>query len=197
MPIIKKNGTTNWTTNGTTIWTEEINDILRKINNKQYVHIYKETKTFNNWNAQLLTSTPEYTIQKNKLIRFNLRVPARSLTSSRWGLYIQINAKVNWTWYNFWNCGYDWAVMAYDSRDISTYIETKLYDFIWNLWLDINNTYTLQFEITCRTYSDSVTVNGSHEINQISGNLWSRWPVQDWASDQNYTTIIIEEIERY
>ena len=189
MPIIKISSSNNT--------AQEVAEIWNKITNKQYTHTYKETKIFNNWNAKLLTTTPIYTIQKNKLIRFNLKVPSRSFVTTRGWLYIQINAKVNWTWYNLGNCGYDGSVMSTNSLDINTYIENKLYDFIWNLWLDINNTYTLQFEITCRSYNGNVTVNGSHDINKTSVNLWSRWPLQDWASDQNYTTIIIEEIERY
>jgi len=189
MPIIKISSSNNT--------AQEVAEIWNKITNKQYTHTYKETKSFSNWNAQLLTTTPVYTIQKNKLIRFNLRVPTRSYEVNWWGLYIQINAKVNWNWYNLGNCGYDGSSMSYGALDISTYTENKIYDFIWNLWLNSDESYTLQFEITCRAFTGNVRVNGSHDINKTASNLWSRWPLQSWASNQNYTSIIIEEVERY
>ena len=71
-----------------------------------------------------------------------------------------------------------------------------LLDFITNLSLSTDQPYTLQFELTARSYNGSVYVNQSHDINRTASNLGSRGALQTWASDQNFCHIIIEEKNR-
>jgi len=164
--------------------------------NKTYIQTFKTTKSFWNWNAVLLNLFPQVTIQANKQVKLDLRVPTRNDTTSRWWLYINVNAKVNGNWYNLWNCWYDGNAMQDSARSINAYTESKLYDFIGNLWLNANQSFTLQFELTARSYNGTTIVNGSHDINRTASNLWSRWTVQSWAWDQNFTTLILQELER-
>ena len=126
-----------------------------------------------------------------------LRVPARDNTTSWGGLYININVRVNGgTWYNLGNSGYDGGVMANSSNDIATSHHHKYLDFIGNAGVSASSTYTVQFEVTCRSYNGTTTVNGSHDINRTASNLGNRGSLKTWASNQNYTTLTLTEVDR-
>lgn len=164
--------------------------------NKSYVQTYKGGKNFGNGNATLLNLFPEVTIQAGKKVKIYLYVPTRNNTSSWGGLYVNINAKVNGTWYNLGNTGYDGGVMHSSATSIHALNHEMLLDFITNLNLPANQPYTLQFELTARSYNGTTYVNHSHDINRTANNLGSRGGLQTWASDQNYCHIIIEEKDR-
>ncbi len=70
-----------------------------------------------------------------------------------------------------------------------------LLDFVTNLGLSASQDYTVQFELTARSYNGTTTVNGSHDINRTENNLGSRGSVQSWAGNQNYTHLIITEMD--
>ncbi len=164
--------------------------------NKSYVQTYKTTKNFGTGNATLLNTFPQVTIQPNKQVKLDIYVPTRANTTG-WGwLYVNVNANVNGTWYNLWNTWYDGWAMFSSASTIHALNHEMLLDFIGNLWLPIDEPYTLQIELTARSYSGTTTVNGSHDINRTANLLNSRWPLQTWASDQNYTHIIIQEMDR-
>ncbi len=179
--------------NGLSIGTD---GALYKSKNKSYVYTYKTTKTYTNGNAQLLNLFPQVTIQPNKDVYFKLYVPTRSNTTSWGGLYVNVNVNVNGTWYNLGNTGYDGGVMASSALNIHALNHEMLLDFITNIGLPVDQPYTVQFELTARSYNGTTTVNGSHDINRTSNSLGSRGAVQTWASDQNYTHIIIIEKDR-
>ncbi len=184
-------------TNTDQLLTTDTNGNIKKIEqplpNKSYVQVYKGSKTFGSGNATLLNLFPEVTIQPNKKVLLHVYVPTRSTTNSWGGLYVNINAKVNGTWYNLGNTGYDGGAMSYGSTDIHALNHELLLDFITNLNLPANAPYTLQFELTARSYNGSTYVNLSHDINRTVNNLGSRGALQKWASDQNYCHLIIIE----
>ncbi|WP_298479080.1 hypothetical protein [uncultured Maribacter sp.] len=164
--------------------------------NKSYVQVYKGNKTFTNGNATLLNLFPEVTIQAGKKIKMTLYVPTRDNTNHWGGLYVNVNVRVNGTWYNLGNTGYDGGVMSYSAQSIHALNHEMLLDFITNLGLPEDQTYTLQFELRARSYNGTTSVNRSHDINRTANNLNVRGGLQTWASDQNYCHIIIEEKDR-
>ncbi|MDB4157986.1 hypothetical protein N9609_00695 [bacterium] len=163
---------------------------------KTYVQTFKTTKTFSNGNATLLNLFPEVTIHPNKKVRLDIYVPTRDNTTSWGGLYVNVNAKVNGTWYNLGNTGYDGGVMAKSANSIHALNHEMILDFVGNLNLDPKLPFTLQFELKARSYDGTTTVNGSHDINKTANGLGSRGALQTWASDQNFTHLIITEINR-
>jgi len=180
--------------------TTDASGNIRKIDkpriNKSYVQVFKGNKTFGNGNAVLLNLFPEVTIQAGKKVKIDIYVPTRDNTNSWGGLYVNINARVNGTWYNLGNTGYDGGVMNYSATSIHALNHEMLLDFIANLGLPVDQPYTLQFELTARSYNGTTYVNRSHDINRTANNLGNRGVLQSWASDQNYCHIIIEEKDR-
>ena len=164
--------------------------------NKTYVQTFKTTKNFGNGDASLLNLFPEVTIQAGKQVRLDVRIPTRSESTNWGGLYVNVNAKVNGVWYNLGNTGHDGGVMHYSATSIHALNHQMILDFIGNLGLDENQEYTLQFELTARSYNYTTIVNGSHDINGTGFLLGSRGELQTWASDQNFTHLIITEIDR-
>ena len=182
------------------ILTADTDGNIRKIDapitNKSYVQTFKGSKSFGSGNAVLLNLFPQVTIQAGKKVKIDLYVPTRDNTNSWGGLYVNINARVNGTWYNLGNTGYDGGVMHYSSQSIHALNHEMLLDFITNLNLPDDQPYTLQFELRARSYGGTTYVNRSHDINRTANNLGSRGALQAWASDQNYCHIIIEEKDR-
>ena len=163
--------------------------------NKSYVQTFTRNKSFNSGNAALLNRFPQLTIQANKKVKINIYVPTRNDSNSWGGLYVNLNARVNGTWYNLGNTGYDGGVMSSGSTAIHNLNYEMLLDFITNLNLPSNQAYTVQFELTARSYNGTTYVNSSHDINKTSSSLGSRGSLQSWASNQNYCHLIIEEKE--
>ena len=163
---------------------------------KTYVQTFKTSKTFNNGTAKLLNLFPEVIIKPNKQVRLDIYVPTRDNTNSWGGLYVNVNAKVNDSWYNLGNTGYDGGVMSNSANAIHALNHQMILDFTGNLGLDESKPFTLQFELTARSYNGATIVNGSHDINRTASGLGSRGALQRWASDQNFTHLIITEIDR-
>ncbi len=164
--------------------------------NKSYVQTFKTSKSFTNGTAQLLNLFPQVTIQPNKQVYVKFYVPTRNDTNHWGGLFVNINAKVNGTWYNLGNTGYDGGVMMYNGEGIHALNHEMLLDFITHLGLPDNQSYTLQFELTARSYNGTAYVNVYHDLNRTANNLNSRGNLSGWGSDQNYCHIIIQEKDR-
>ncbi len=164
--------------------------------NKSYVQTFKTSTTLTSGNAIVLHVFPEITIQANKKVYFKLYVPTRE-TSDAWnGVYVNVNVKVNGTWYNLGNTGYDGGAMSYSARSIHALNHEMLLDFITHLNLPEDQDYTIQFELMAKTYGSTMYINRSHAVNYASYGLNSRGNVQSWASDQNFCHIIIQEKDR-
>ncbi|MFK5971969.1 MAG: hypothetical protein QM485_01695 [Flavobacteriaceae bacterium] len=172
-----------------------IKKIDQPLKNKSYVQVYKTNRSFGSGNAIVLNLFPQVTIQAGKKVKIDLYVPTRDTTNSWGGLYVNINVKVNGTWYNLGNTGYDGGVMNNSATSIHALNHEMLLDFITNLSLPVDQSYTLQFELTARSYNGTTYVNQSHDINKTGNNLGSRGALQTWASNQNYCHIIIVETD--
>lgn len=192
--IITSPAGTEYTQNSKGVWCKNHSEV--EGGNKTYTESYTSSRTFSNGNASVLKLFSTRTIQAGKDVEIYLRVPARDNTSSWGGLYININVKVNSTWYNLGNSGHDGGVMGDSSYDIATSHHHKHLDFIANAGVSDTSSYTVQFEVTCRAYSGTTTVNGSHDMNKTAGNLGSRGALATWGSNQNFTTLIIREVSR-
>jgi len=157
-----------------------------------FVYVDKGNKSFNNKAARQLMISNTYTINHKKKIELGLNIPTRHDGQDWGGLYVNTNIEVNGTWYNLGNEGYGGASMSYKASTIATYVSSKVLDITKHLNLTAD--YTLRVELTARTYSGWTLVNKSHDINTTSNGLGSRGALQTWASDQNYATIYIKEI---
>lgn len=162
---------------------------------------YRQTWTGNtsvgSGNAIHVHTFPVQTIQAGKNLEVYFRVPARNDSSSWGGLYLNINCRVNGgTWYNFGNGGYDGNVMEHGAS-ISTSHRSFLLDFIANAGVAPDADYTVQFELYARSYDGTTQVgSGSHDINRTANNLGVRGGLATWGSDQNFTTVIMREVDR-
>jgi len=158
------------------------------------VQTYSGSKEFDDGDAAVLNLFDEVTIQAGKDVELYVYVPTRCDDNDNWGgLYINTNVKVNGTWYNLGNCGYDGGVMGSGAKQIHHYTNTKLLKLCKEL--DLTEAYTFQVELTARSYNATAKVNGSHDINRTANNLNSRGDVVSWGGNQNFTTVIIKEVD--
>lgn len=163
---------------------------------KPITHVQTFSSTVNvSTTTKTIKLFPEIVIQAGKAVKLDIRVPTRHSGNDWGGLYINLNVKVNDTWYNLGNCGYDGNAMYYGAQSIATYTETKLLDFIKNLSLPKNSSYKVQFELTGKSFTGTTIINGSHSINSTANGLGGRGALQAWGSNQNYTTLIISEVD--
>ena len=159
--------------------------------NRSFLEVFKTTKSFGNGNAVLINTFAEVTIQAGKKVKLTLKMPVRASSATWGGGHININVKVNGTWHNLGNGGYDGATMYSGATAIATHWDKRILDI--PTALSITGDYTFQVEVMARSYSGTVTVNGSHDINRVANNLGVRGALKTWGSDQNFTTLFIEE----
>ena len=168
--------------------------LLSNPTNKSYVQSYTEERDFGSGDASILKTFDEVTIQKGKDIELNIFVPTRSNAGDDWGgLYINTNICVNGDWYNLGNAGYDGGAMVDDASIIHNFTQNRIFKLCSELGL--TDAYTLQVELTCRSYNSTTYVNKDHDLNRTANNLDSRGALADWAKGMNYTTITIREID--
>jgi hypothetical protein len=165
----------------------------RFMSNESFVHTDTANKSFGTGNATVLTTTPTWTIQPNKNIELDINVPTRHDGTDWGGLYINTNIKVNSTWYNLGNSGYDGNVMQSGASSIATYTNTKILKLVSEL--NLTSSYTVKIELTARSYSGTTLVNQSHHTNYTGSNLGSRGALKTWGSNQNYLTVRVREID--
>ena len=135
---------------------------------------------------------PEVGIQAGKKVKISWSVPIRpSKNKSEWrGLYLNLNIRVNGTWYNLGNSGFDY--MHHGAHTISTAKGSLVCD-IPSL-LNISDAYSLKVEISIRAYAGTVGINGSHNINRHQSGLSRGHDISE-IMQQNYMTIYIEECD--
>jgi len=138
------------------------------------------------------------TIQPNKKVSIDISIPTRCDDMSWGGLYVNLNVKINDTWYNLGNGGYDGGVMSYSAKMISRYNRHFLFDFISELGLPVNEPFSMQVELIGVTFSTTAIarINGSHEINNNKNGFFTRGDVHPTLGKQNFTTVRIEEMDR-
>jgi len=162
--------------------------------NLSYVQTFTDFIDVNDGDARVIKLFDPIIIQANKKVEIHLSTPLRNPSSVFGGFYLGMNIKVNDTWYNMGNSGYDGTMST--ARIAASYTKTKIFDFISVLNLPDDEPYTIQIELIGRSYRYTVNVNGAHDINTDAKDLWQRGdPVADFA-DQNYTNVLIKEMDR-
>lgn len=134
-----------------------------------------------------LTSTfPEMTNCKaGSLIQLTYHFPNRNNSTSWGGMYHEPQYSVNGgIWQSLGSSGYDGSVMTLRVQSIASYTKTILID------PGMTMAFTIRFRFYCRSYDGTTTINGSHDINTISGTAPLLGGV---SSDQHYYHIIVEE----
>ncbi|MCK0179595.1 hypothetical protein MWU50_09855 [Flavobacteriaceae bacterium S0862] len=123
------------------------------------------------------------------LVKLTYNVPSRTNANvGAWGgLYIepQISFDGGASWESLGSSGFDGNIMVRQSESIGTYNNTLL--------IDPNKTtsFTVKIRFYFRSYQQPTTINGNHDINNISGTAPL---VSGDNGTQHYTKVIVEEV---
>jgi len=165
--------------------------------NLSHIQTFEDTVVCNKNSTTLINTFDLITIQPNKKVSLDFNLPVRCDSLYWGGLYINLNIKINDTWYNLGNGGHEGSVMAYSAKTIDRYDRHFLFDFISVLGLPDDQPFTMQVELVGLSFDSNVEINGSHEINiDKSGKLTTRGEVHPILGKQNFSTLTIEEMDR-
>lgn len=124
--------------------------------------------------------------QAGSLVRMFYHFPMRNDSTAWGGGYIEPQVSINGgAWQSLGSCGYDASVMNSGSPAIGTFNNSLLLD------LGGASDFSVQFRFYCRSYDGTVTLNGSHDVNTVSGTatiMPGNNGLQHWAH------IIVEEL---
>jgi len=120
------------------------------------------------------------------LVRLTYVVPCRNDSTSWGGAYLEPQVSISGGAYqSLGSCGYDGSVMNLGNGAIGTYTNMIL----------INpaqaSDFSLQFRLYAKSYDGTTVINGSHDINAISGTA-SLMPGVNGL--QHYAHIIVDEL---
>lgn len=92
-------------------------------------------------------------------------VPNRNNSTSWGGAYIEPQVEFNndGVWFSLGCCGYDGGVMIYRHATIASYMTSIIID------PNQSNDFSVKFRFAMRSYDGTTTINGSHNINNVSG----------------------------
>ncbi len=131
------------------------------------------------------TTIPDF--KAGSLVRISYHFPIRNDSTSWGGCYIepQISFDEGSTWNSLGSSGYDGGVMNSGSTAIGSYSNTLL----------IDPQQAADFSVTIRfwhrSYDSTATINGSHDVNNISGTATLMSGVNGL---QHFTRVIVEEL---
>jgi hypothetical protein len=164
--------------------------------NKTYVQTFSRGINTNSTSSAIINEFPELTIQGNKNLLISISVPCRSDDNSWGGMFITTNIKVNGTWHNLGNSGYDGNIMIAGSRTIGTYVNSKIIDLRTANILSNNDSYRIAIELVARSYSGVGIINPNVEINDNTPDRGNTSTMLGSALSQNFTKVIIQELDR-
>jgi len=143
--------------------------------------------------AQVIKLFNPVVIPSGKRVKLSINVPTRSDVTGDWGgYYLNVNVKVNDTWYNLGNNGYN--NMHDGSRSITTDKLTRVIDF--PTWEGVEGMYTLQVELTGKRYgTQDILINRIHDINRVANGLGDRGALYTNGSNQNWLTLTTEILD--
>ncbi len=119
-------------------------------------------------------------------VRLTYHVPMRNHSSSWGGGYIEPQIRINGgTWQSLGSSGYDGGVMTLGADAIGSYNNTLLIDPAQTA------DFSVQARLYYKSYDGTVIVNGSNNINNISGSASLMSGVNGM---QHYTNVSIEEV---
>jgi hypothetical protein len=100
---------------------------------------------------------------------------------------------VDGVWYNLGNSGYTDDGLEFSTKFARVTKNEYLFDFPTELSLAAS--YTLTIELTAKATNGSVNINSTDNVNDITDGLGTRGAVESWAGNQNFTHIIIKEVD--
>lgn len=119
------------------------------------------------------------------LIKMSYMIPSRNDSTSWGGTYIEPQIRYNsGTWQSLGSCGYDGGTMHSGSSDIASYHNSLLID------PSQSADFSVGFRFYFKTYDGTSTINGSNDLNTISGTASLIGGV---TGQQHYAHIIVEE----
>ncbi|MFT6161697.1 MAG: hypothetical protein ACJA00_004294, partial [Myxococcota bacterium] len=119
-------------------------------------------------------------------VRLTYHVPMRNNSDSWGGGYIEPQIRFNGgTWQSLGSSGYDGGVMSLRADTIGSYSNTLLIDPAQT------TDFSVQTRFYFRSYDATVIVNGSHDINTVSGT--ASLMLGD-NGNQHYTNVLVQEV---
>ena len=124
--------------------------------------------------------------QANSKVLISYHIPMRNDSTSWGGGYIEPQITFdNSTWQSLGSSGYDGAVMNNSSASIGSYFQQLLID------PGISTTFSVRLRFYFRSYDNTVRINQSHDINNISGTATLMSGVN---GTQHYCKVIVSEL---
>jgi hypothetical protein len=123
----------------------------------------------------------------SSLIFLQYHMPCRNDSTSWGGMYIepQVSFNGSGTWQSLGSCGYDGSVMNLGNGAIGSYYNSILID------PGLTSTFSAQFRFYFRSYDSTSILNGSHDINSISGTAALMSGIN---GQQHFSKIIVQGI---
>jgi hypothetical protein len=168
--------------------------------NKSYVQTHTTQVNIDSGNVDVINLFDTVTIQKNKKIRIDYFVPYKfdtSLVNPKANyINININIKINDTWYNLGNTIAQENIIYSDVKNTGNFLNFLTIDPIAILGLDASSSYTVQIELTARCETGTAKINYNNDINKLDNNLGARGDLLTDVSNQQYCHVMIEEKTR-
>jgi hypothetical protein len=154
---------------------------------RSFLHVHTASQAFGTGWA-LGPITPVYTgFRAFSKLKVFYHTPFREDSNAWGGAYTELQMSVNGgAWESLGCSGYDGGVMHYDAYAISHYNNTLYID------PECGVEFSIQFRIYIRCYNATVTLNGSHDIDALSGSASYTTNPENYY--QHYCHIIVEEI---
>jgi hypothetical protein len=121
-------------------------------------------------------------------LRIYLYIPGRNDQGDWGGGYVEMQVSINGgAWVSYGSSGYDGGVMMNGAADIGKYSNSYLIN------PSQTSNYTVQVRTVCKSYQSTYIINGSNNINAVSGT--APWYPDNDLLYQNYAHVIVEELQ--
>lgn len=168
--------------------------------NKTYYESFTNSVPMRGTVADIFTSK-EFTIQKNKAILLTVQLPYAPLVKYNWsGFYVGTSIKVDGTWRDLGNSGYNIGMVLNSVRP-ERYYDSKYIDLIGDNIVSADASYKIIIKLRGGMYTNlgypTGTINSAVSlINQNATESGNRGIRIDEVADQNAVSIIIQERNR-
>jgi len=123
------------------------------------------------------------------LVEIQYHMPCRNDSTSWGGMYIepQVSFNSGTTWFSLGSSGYDGGIMHLNSGDIGSYGNVILVN------PGQTSDFSLQIRFYFRSYDGTSTLNGSHDLNNVSGTA-NGGIMSGNNGTQHYASIKVKEL---
>lgn len=119
-------------------------------------------------------------------VLIDYHMPCRNDSASWGGIYIEPQVRFNsGVWQSLGSSGYDGGVMNSSSDSIGSYRNAILVD------PGQSATFSVGVRFVCRSYDGTALINGSHEVNALSGTATL---MSGTNGLQHYSKVIVQEL---